>query len=116
MKKKRRRHLRRQVRASLRDTWLLLRQFQWPLLTFVGTIVGGGVLYRYLAKSAGEPIGNLAAANYHILTLVFLNPTIDFPGVWYLQIFNFLMPMIGIGILAQGVADFGVLFFNRRAR
>jgi len=116
MKRKRRHHFRRQVRASLRDSWLLLRQFQWPLLTFVGTIVGGGILYRDLADFAGKPIGGLAAANYHILTLVFLNPTIDFPGVWYLQMFNFLMPVIGIGILAQGVADFGVLFFNRRAR
>lgn len=26
------------------------------------------------------------------------------------------MPVIGIGILAQGVADFGILFFNRRSR
>lgn len=116
MKRKRRHHFHRQVRASLRDTWLLLRQFQWPLLIFVGTIVGGGVLYRHLANLAGEPIGNLAAANYHILTLVFLSSALDFPGVWYLQLFNFLMPVIGIGILAQGVADFGVLFFNRRAR
>jgi voltage-gated potassium channel len=116
MNRKRRHPFRRQVRASVRDTWLLLRQFQWPLLAFVGTIFGGGILYRYLTNLAGEPIGDIAAANYHILTLVFLNPTLDFPSVWYLQIFNFLMPIIGIGILAQGVADFGVLFFNRRAR
>lgn len=111
-----RHHFRRQVRASFRDTWLLLRQFQWPLLTFIGSIVGGGILYRYLANYAGEPIGDLVAANYHILTLVVMNPILDFPSVWYLQIFNFVMPIIGIGIFAQGAAEFGVLFFNRRAR
>lgn len=116
MRPTKRRRFNRQFRASFRDSWLLLRQFQWPLLTFIGAIFGGGILYRYLAILAGEPIGDIASANYHILTLVFLNPINDFPSVWYLQLFNFLMPVIGIGILAQGVADFGVLFFNRRAR
>ncbi len=106
----------RGVRASFRDTWLLLRQFQWPLLTFIGAIIGGGALYQFLSILAKEPIGSLPASAYHMLTLVFLNPTRDFPSAWYLQLFNFLMPIIGIGILAQGVADFGMLFFNRRAR
>ncbi len=106
----------RGLRASLRDTWLLIRQFQWPLLAFIGAVFGGGILYRSLAITAGEPIDSLAAATYHVLTLVFLSSIEDFPNTWYLQIFNFLMPIIGIGILAQGVADFGVLFFNRRAR
>ncbi len=106
----------RAIRASFRDTWLLLRQFQWPLLAFIGAIVGGGAIYQSLSVLGKEPIGSLTASAYHVLTLVFLNPIRDFPETWYLQIFNFLMPIIGIGILAQGVADFGVLFFNRRAR
>ncbi len=46
----------------------------------------------------------------------FLQPIEEFPQAWYLQSFYFLMPIIGIGILAQGVADFGILFFNRRER
>lgn len=106
----------RRLRAGLRDSWLLFRQFQWPLALFIVTIYGGGLFYQYLARLAGEPIGDIATSAYHILTLVFLNPIISFPQSWYLQIFYFLMPVIGIGILAQGVADFGVLFFNRRAR
>jgi len=40
----------------------------------------------------------------------------NFPSQWYLQLFYFGMPVIGIGFLAQGLAEFGVLFFNRRAR
>ena len=51
-----------------------------------------------------------------MLALTFLQPLGDFPNHWYLQIFYFLMPIIGISILAQGLADFGLLFFNRRAR
>jgi len=116
MRSVRNRRFLRQVRASLRDTWILIRQFQWPLLAFIGAIFGGGFLYRSLSILGGEPVSSITASSYQILTLVFLNPLEEFPNTWYLQLFYFLMPIIGIGILAQGVADFGVLFFNRRAR
>jgi len=106
----------RKLFASARDTWLLFRQFQWPLVVFISAIVGGGLLYDSLAKVAGEPINSTSEAIYHILGLTFLQPIEEFPNAWYLQSFYFIMPIIGIGILAQGVADFGVLFFNRRER
>jgi voltage-gated potassium channel len=106
----------RRLYASVRDTWLLFRQFQWPLVAFMGAIVGGGLLYGSLASWAGEPINSTSEAIYHILGLTFLQPIEEFPQAWYLQSFYFIMPIIGIGILAQGVADFGVLFFNRRER
>jgi len=82
----------------------------------MAAIVGGGLLYGGLAKFAGEPITSASEAIYHILGLTFLQPIEEFPKAWYLQTFYFIMPIIGIGILAQGVADFGVLFFNRRER
>jgi voltage-gated potassium channel len=106
----------RQVFVSGRDSWLLFRQFQWPLVAFMGAIVGGGLLYNFLAELAGETINSSSEAIYHILGLTFLQPIEDFPQAWFLQSFYFIMPIIGIGILAQGVADFGVLFFNRRER
>jgi len=102
--------------ASLRDTWLLFRQFKWPLAVFMGAIVGGGLLYDSLANFAGEALPSTSEAVYHILGLTFLQPIEAFPRAWFLQSFYFIMPIIGIGILAQGVADFGVLFFNRRER
>ncbi len=116
-RRKPRRHARR-VRAALRDTSLLLREFRLPLLAFSVLVGSGGVLYHWLARSAGEEGGeSLAHAVYHVLSLVFLQSAVDrFPRVWFLQVFYFLMPLLGIGVLAQGLADFGVLFFNRRAR
>jgi voltage-gated potassium channel len=106
----------RRIYASIRDTWLLFRQFQWPVVLFILAIGGGGYIYFLLANIAGEPVPNPTESIYHILGLTFLQPIEAFPRTWYLQIFNFLMPIIGIGILAQGVADFGVLFFNRKER
>jgi len=112
----RRRPLWRKLRASGRDTWLLFREFQGPLVIFVVAILGGGWLYFRLAELAGEPIQNRSEAVYHVLSLIFLSPVEEFPKAWFLEIFYFLMPVIGIGTLAQGMADFGVMLFNRRER
>lgn len=106
----------RKLRATWRDSLLLLREFAWPLIFFVLAMVGGGLLFSHLAGLAGQGLESRVEAVYMMLSLTFLQPYRDFPGVWYLQIFYFLMPVVGIGILAQGLADFGVLFFNRRAR
>lgn len=106
----------RKFRAGWRDTLLLLREFRRPLLLFLLLVAGSGWLYYFLARLAGQPLNSLAGAVYHTLTLSFLQPTLSFPSVWYLQIFYFLMPVLGVSILAQGLTDFGTLLFNRRAR
>ena len=106
----------RKIRASWRDTLLLLREFAWPLLLFILAMVGGGLLYHTLSDLAGHPVNTRTESIYLMLSLTFLQPLGDFPTEWYLQIFYFLMPIIGISILAQGLAEFGVLFFNRHAR
>ena len=107
---------RRQVRASWRDTKLLLRQFSRPLLLFAIAIIGGGVLYTLLSEQAGKPLNSFLEGIYLVLSLTFLESLGSFPNEWYLQLFYFLMPVVGIGILAQGLAEFGLLFFNRRQR
>jgi Trk K+ transport system NAD-binding subunit len=106
----------RKWRASWRDTLLLLREFRRPLILFGVTVLGSGFLYRQAAIQVGEPLTSLTEAIYITLTLSFLQPTGDFPSQPVLQVFFFLMPVIGVGLLATGLTDFGVLLFNRRAR
>jgi voltage-gated potassium channel len=111
-----RRSRRRMFRASWRDTVLLLREFRTALVVFIFAIIGGGVLYYSIARQVGEPLQNISEAIYIVLTLAFFQPPGEFPESAYLEIFFFVMPVIGIGSLALGLADFGYLFFNRRAR
>jgi Trk K+ transport system NAD-binding subunit len=106
----------RQIRASLRDTWLLLREFGWPLAIFIFAIVGGGISYFYLSHTAGEAIENIPKALYLVLSLTFMQPSGDFPRTWYLEVFYFLMPLIGVIIFSHGIAEFGAMFFNRHQR
>jgi voltage-gated potassium channel len=93
-----------------------MREFRVPLVFFILAMAGCGIVYYFLAMVAKEPVGSLTEAVYLMLTLTFLQPSGDFPSSWYLQVFFFVMPLIGLGTLAQGLTDFSVLFFNRRAR
>jgi Trk K+ transport system NAD-binding subunit len=48
--------------------------------------------------------------------MTFLQTAGNFPHAWYLGVFYFIMPVIGLIILAHGVTEFSVMLFNRRAR
>jgi voltage-gated potassium channel len=106
----------RSWKASWRDTSLLLREFRDPLLLFVLAIVGLGLLYYTLAVYYGEPLSNPIEGIYLVMTATFLQPLGEFPHAFVLQLFHFIMPLIGVVTLAHGLADFGTLFFNRRTR
>jgi voltage-gated potassium channel len=106
----------RHLKAGWRDTLILLGEFQWPLILFTVAVLGGGVAYAAIAEWVGEPIPSLSEAIFIVLTAAFLQPSGEFPNSIGLQLFHFFMPIVGIIILAQGLADFGSLLFNRRAR
>ncbi len=102
--------------AGLRETGILLREFRQPVLIFLVAIVGLGILYQFLAIQTGEPLNSMSESIYLMLTLAFLQPSGAFPHAPVLQLFYFLLPIVGVGTLAQGLAEFGVMLFNRRAR
>jgi Trk K+ transport system NAD-binding subunit len=108
----------RSWKAAWRDTLILLKEFRTPLFIFTVAVIGGGLLYYAIANGVGEGalIQSPTEAIFIILTAAFLQPSGAFPKHYGLQLFHFLMPVIGIIILAQGLADFGSLLFNRRAR
>jgi voltage-gated potassium channel len=117
VKRRRVRGWRRAADAQLRDMRVLLRQFRGALVAFGLTILGGGVLYYLLARGAREPNPDtLLESFYLMLSMIFLQAGSDIPRAWYLDLFFFVMPLLGLASLSQGVADFGALLFNRRAR
>jgi len=106
----------RQWRAAWRDTLILMNEFRTPLILFTMIVIGGGLSYGALARQVGEPIQSAGEAVFIILSAAFLQVVGDFPDHPLLQLFHFFMPLVGVIILAQGLADFGSLLFNRRAR
>jgi Trk K+ transport system NAD-binding subunit len=108
----------RSWKATWRDTLILLKEFRTPIFIFTVAVIGGGLLYYAIAMGVDEKtlVDSPIEAIFIVLTAAFLQPSSDFPQHYSLQIFHFLMPVVGIIILAQGLADFGSLLFNRRAR
>ena len=98
-------HKLRKIKAGWRDTWLLLGEFAVPLLIFIFTLFVGGVSYYFLSAYAGEPVGNFLESVYQVLSMTFLQSSGSFPHSWYLGIFYFIMPIIGLIILSQGVTE-----------
>lgn len=104
----------RTMQAAVRDTWILIKEFRTTVIGFIVALVLGGLAYSLLSSLAGQPIP-FAESAFLILSMIFLQANTEFPLEWYRQIFFFVMPVIGLALLAVG-ADFGVLLFNRRLR
>jgi Trk K+ transport system NAD-binding subunit len=51
-----------------------------------------------------------------MLSLAFFQPAGEFPNFPILQIWYFVLPLVGLITLAQGLAEFGILLFNRKTR
>lgn len=105
------------IEASIRDTSILLREFRAPVFWFSFAVIGGGLVYHSIASVVNEPVNSLAESIYIVLIAAFLQPpNRDFPIHIALQLFHFFMPIVGVIALAQGLADFGSLLFNRKSR
>lgn len=110
------RGLRRRLRAGWRDTLLLLDEFKWPLAAFAGVILLSSVLWSVIPKPAEEAHANFGETLYRMIQLVFFQGGDRFPQTDALRVFYYVLPILGLGILGLGLADFGAQLFNRRGR
>jgi Trk K+ transport system NAD-binding subunit len=94
---------------------VLFREFRVSLLLFVGILFVGAIVLDglYVSPKTGRGL-SFSEALHAVFTLIFFETSIDFPDVWYLQIFFFVVPLVGLGVVAQGVIRFGVMLFGRR--
>jgi voltage-gated potassium channel len=107
---------RRYLLAYLRDVRVLFRQFSIPLLLFMGSVLAGGLVFDLLyTHSQVQDLTYLESA-YAIFSMIFFGESVPFPRQWYLQIFFFVMPIVGLALIAQGVINFGVMLFSKSAR
>jgi voltage-gated potassium channel len=114
--KRRRYPWRRYLLANLRDVRVLFRQFSIPLLLFVSSVLLGGLLFDLLYTHSEIQELTYLEAVYAIFSMIFFGQSVPFPRQWYLQVFFFMMPIVGLGLIAQGVINFGVMLFNKSSR
>lgn len=109
--------LRRLLRAQWRDLAVLLRESGGALLLFLLLVFGSATLFYlfYTDPTTGEKI-NFARALYGAFSLLFFQDTLEFPGQWYLEILYFIVPILGLVTVADGVIRFGVALTNKQER
>jgi Trk K+ transport system NAD-binding subunit len=107
----------KQVRAParfliyLRFARYLLREFRWPLIVFSVLVLGGGwILHRFYHHGT---LGYARAA-HAVFLLIFLESSLEFPDEWYLQPLFFLLPVVGLGAIADSVVRLAYLIFTRK--
>lgn len=100
-------------RIYVRFVRYLLWEFRWPLGVFATLVVLGGWLLK-IGYSA-EPLG-YSRACYSVFMLIFLESSLEFPKEWYLQPLFFLLPIVGLGAVADSVVRLAYLMFTRKQK
>jgi Trk K+ transport system NAD-binding subunit len=100
----------RQPLIYLRFFRYLLWEFRWPLGVFWTLVLLGGLALQQGYHKAGVNL-TYPEACYNVFTLVFMQTSLGFPEEWYLQPFFFLVPIVGLGAIADSVVRLGYLVF-----
>ena len=108
---------RRALRAQIRDAKVLLRESGNSLFLFVALVLGGALVFYffYLDPHTGERV-HFSKALYGVFALLFFQDSLEFPDQWYLQILYFIIPILGLVVVADGVIRFGVALTNKKDR
>lgn len=101
------------TRLFARFVLYLLWEFRWPLAIFWSLVLGGGLLlqWTYHLRELGY-----AEACFGVFLLIFLEPYLEFPEEWYLQPLFFLLPVVGLGAVADSIVRLAYLTFTKKSK
>lgn len=91
----------------------LLWEFRLPLTVFLSLIFFGGLALHHFYRQ--ERV-SYARAFHAVFMMIFLESGLDFPDEWYLQPFFFLLPIIGLGAVADSVVRLAFLMFTQKQK
>jgi len=93
----------------------LAREFRWPAIVFFAIVAGGGLLVHFTYTAHAEKSRpDFVEACYCVFLMVFMQPELSFPDQWYLRPLWFLIPIVGLGAVADSVVRLGYFVFSRK--
>jgi voltage-gated potassium channel len=109
---------RRSLKALWRDARVLVNQFRVSLLAFAILLCVGTLALRFFYVDPDVPERRLdwAEALHATFKLIFFETLLKFPSAPGLRILFFVLPPIGLAVVAEGVLRFGLALFNIRER
>lgn len=94
----------------------LLGEFRWALSVYWTLVLGVGLILHLFYHHKGQSLDYLRAC-YLVFLLIFVQSQVeDFPDEWYLQPLFFLVPIIGLGAVADSVVRLAYLVFSQKRK
>jgi Trk K+ transport system NAD-binding subunit len=105
------------LRAQWRDAVVLFHESRSALILFVALIFGGALLFYffYTDPYTGQRI-NFSEALYGTFALLFFQGSLEYPHQGFIQILYFIIPILGLVVVADGIIRFGVALTNKQER
>jgi Trk K+ transport system NAD-binding subunit len=105
------------VRAQLRDLRVLLQESWFSLFLFSGIVVAGTLIFRFFYTYPGsESHPAISEALHATFALIFFEVLLPFPREWYLQILFFIIPILGLAVIVDGLLRFSTALTNKKSR
>src|SRR5690349_5986642 len=101
------------LRIYVRYAHFLLWEFRWSLGVFSTLVLVGGLVLRWTYHHDGVTL-SYGQACYSVFLLIFMESSLAFPDEWYLQPCFFLLPIIGLGAVADSVVRLAYLVFSQK--
>ena len=106
---------RRRVRTYLWREWCFLRaavhNFRINLALLLILLLVGGVLFRVLEPEKRHPFGR---GVYYTWALIFGQPPEEYPSSAILQAMFFLVPLLGLLVIVEGLVEFALTLRDRK--
>jgi Trk K+ transport system NAD-binding subunit len=96
---------------------VLLKEFRLSLTLFAAIVLGGAFFFRFFYSFPGTDLHPTTPQALHAtFALIFFEIVLPFPDQWYLQAFFFLIPILGLAVVVDGVLRFGTALVNKQSR
>ena len=88
-----------------------VRHIRWRFALLVALLVGGGLLFQWFEP---ERQHSLPRGIYYTWALIFGEPPEAFPESWVLRAMFFVVPVLGLLVILEGIVDFSLVLRDRR--
>jgi voltage-gated potassium channel len=115
--KRRKAWIPRSWQAQFRDFQVLFLESRQSLFLFFILILGGTLVFHIFYRIPGtSTYPGIIQSIYAVFSLIFFQPELPFPDYWALQILYFLIPILGLAVVADGVIRFWGALTNKKER
>jgi hypothetical protein len=106
---------RRDFRTPALYVLTLLREFRWTLALLIAAVLLGGSLYLITPHKefGGQPPPPLIAFLGAWMAM-FAQPMLTPPETWYLAILCGVYPLLGFGLIGEGIVRIGMLVISKK--